>query len=88
MGWMTDAECARPSIREIWDYMGENGQIRVCSRCPVVDECRAYSDRLESYRRSQDLTGVFAGETVQDRLSRRRREWRKRAKRDGREVMA
>ncbi len=50
LGWMTDASCAKPGVSNIWDWMDEDGQIWVCSYCPVVDECRAYSDRLEGRR--------------------------------------
>ena len=78
LGWMTDASCAKPRVSNIWEYMDKATQIRVCSQCPVVDECRAYSDRLEGYRGPLELVGVFAGESVRDRVSRRRREGRAR----------
>ena len=87
LGWMGDASCAKPGVSSIWDCMDEDGQIWVCSYCPVVDECRAYSDRLEGYRGPLELVGVFAGESVGDRVS-RRRESRNRNKRDDREVTA
>ena len=87
LGWMTDASCAKPRVSSIWDYMDKATQIGVCSRCPVVDECRAYSDRLEGYRGPLELVGVFAGESVGDRVS-RRREYRRRNKQDDREVTA
>ena len=79
MGWRR--------LRTVWDYMDEATQIWVCSFCPVVDECRAYSDRLEGYRGPLELVGVFAGESVCDRVS-RRRESRRRNKQDDREVTA
>lgn len=88
LAWMTDASCAKPGVSNIWDLMDEASQIWLCSYCPVVDECRAYSDRLEGRRRSQDLVGVFAGEAVEDRVRRRRRESRRRARRDQRETRA
>lgn len=87
LGWMGDASCAKQGVSSIWDYMEEATQIGVCSHCPVVDECRAYSDRLEGYRGPLVLVGVFAGESVGERVS-RRRESHNRNKRDDREVTA
>ena len=87
LGWMTDAACAKQGVSSIWDYMGKTRRVRVCSQCPVVDECRAYSDRLEGYRGPLELVGVFAGESVGERVS-RRRESRNRNKQDDREVTA
>lgn len=45
---------------------------RVCAECPVFDECRKYTDRIESNIPDVNfIQGVFAGETPQERLARR-----------------
>lgn len=87
LAWMADASCASEEARLIWDYLDQSAQVRVCSDCLVVDECRAYGDRMEGAQRADDLSGVYAGETVRQRY-RRRYEERSRARRDSRETQA
>lgn len=45
----------------------------ICATCPVVNECRAFSDRLEATFTNEDRGGqpIWAGETFTERLRRR-----------------
>lgn len=46
---------------------------RVCAECPVFDECSKYTDRIETNIPDVSfIQGIFAGETPQERLDRRR----------------
>ena len=48
----------------------------ICGRCPVVEECRAYIDAIETDLPRHRWTGTFAGETPRDRARRRSAEVR------------
>ncbi len=44
----------------------------ICSRCQVILECRAANDEAEGDLSKSYLFGVYGGETVEERLERRR----------------
>lgn len=44
----------------------------VCARCPVIAECRDLADRLEGRKGKGEIYGVWGGESVTERLRRRR----------------
>lgn len=44
---------------------------RICSRCPVVEPCRAANDHAERHLRAADIQGYYALETPRQRLARR-----------------
>jgi WhiB family redox-sensing transcriptional regulator len=46
---------------------------RVCSQCPVLDECRRWNDRIEGNRWVRGCFGMYAGETPGERIARRKR---------------
>lgn len=46
--------------------------LSICSRCPVIAECRAYGDRVEKGLTQYELWGVLGGETAYQRAVRRR----------------
>ena len=43
----------------------------ICAGCPVIEQCRAMTDRAERGL-SSDVFGVFAGESPLERVRRRR----------------
>jgi hypothetical protein len=61
-------------------WPGEREAKRLCRDCPVLEECRAYIDRMEG-RRKTGLEGIWAGERPDQRLVRRRRERQRLARR-------
>lgn len=48
---------------------------RVCARCPVIEECRAATDRMErGVVTHHEIHGIFGGENPTERAARRKRE--------------
>ena len=70
--WMADAACAdvdpdiffpaKPST--VQDYAKARA---VCLSCPVIEECRAWGDRIEASMSSMWWYGMLAGETPNER---------------------
>lgn len=50
---------------------------RICAGCPVFEECREHANN----QATREHHGIWAGETVDERDTRRRREARQRARR-------
>lgn len=42
---------------------------RICARCPVLEQCREWNDRVEL---GPPIHGMYAGETPKERSARRR----------------
>ena len=78
--WMSDANCLGTDTESWFDYTPQvssrneelNMLRRICSRCPAIESCRDYADRLE--RDSAHLYGFYAGETPKERRRRRVRD--------------
>ena len=69
--WRFDAACRDVDASVFFPERGEYGRARaICSRCPVIDDCRAWNDRAEAG--SGRLFGVYAGESPAERVARRR----------------
>ena len=47
---------------------------RVCAECPVIEKCRALNDAIEIGISRNAYIGLWAGETIPERMERRRRE--------------
>lgn len=72
--WQAYAKC-RDYDPELWSPdKGEHGlqAIRICRACPVIMECRAFGDRAEAGNNKDGTHGILGGETVKERLTRRR----------------
>lgn len=79
--WRAKAACLEADPETFFpEKEGRSGQVRdqmreeakaYCARCPVVGDCRAYGDAVEGS--SQAIFGVLGDETIDERLSRRRR---------------
>lgn len=80
MAWMDRAAClGAPAWLFFPHYAGSDlweDALTICKECPVVAECRAYADEIEGGRGPESVFGVWAGETPQMRIFRRRREKR------------
>lgn len=80
--WKQDAACKdRPG--EWW--LGEpyrGGRLtkeafwakQVCDTCPVVEQCRALNDAIEDGHSKNQYIGIWAGETIPERMKRRKEE--------------
>lgn len=74
-GWRNHAACRAKDPETFFPRAGENANriSEFCrTRCPVIDECRAEFDRIEGSHCRQHLHGVVGGETVEQRIARRR----------------
>ncbi|MCI0386195.1 WhiB family transcriptional regulator [Streptomyces sp. CNQ085] len=82
--WMDHAAC-RDVDPELFfpDTGGPNKNTEIalsyCARCPVLADCRAYADHMESQRGDRYSSGIWGGTTERERLNARRRAARKRA---------
>ncbi len=75
--WRDDALCRGLPIEVFFPQgRGRHADFRraeaICSFCPVMRECRAENDRLES--RTGELYGYVGGESPRQRVARRRAE--------------
>ena len=71
--WLEGAACSGSRVEVFFPVKGESyAEARsVCGRCPVLAECRAEIDRVESRLRGPDVQGFYAGETPAERRRRR-----------------
>lgn len=72
--WQEGALCRQVGTYLFFPEKGKSATParRVCAGCPVFDECRKYTDRIESnIPDASFIQGIFAGETPQERLDRR-----------------
>jgi len=75
--WWEDAACAGMDTDIFFPPKGSTAPEAkaTCGRCSVVAECRSATDRIERWGiNPSDLHGVFGGETVAERVKRRRAE--------------
>jgi WhiB family redox-sensing transcriptional regulator len=74
-----------PFWRDLAACNGENPEIffnghlvsqalKVCATCPVIQQCRGLVDRIEYGIADQYKWGIWAGETVKERINRRANE--------------
>jgi WhiB family redox-sensing transcriptional regulator len=69
--WRQDAACLGVDPAVFFPEGASYAPARaICSRCPVLEDCRAWNDKAEG--RSVRLFGVYAGESPQERVARRR----------------
>lgn len=80
--WASRAACAGVDPELFFPDAGQ-GQIRdytraraICSRCPVLTDCRDWNDRMERGKSWTALRecGMYHGETPWERIKRRRQE--------------
>lgn len=76
--WQAQAVCFQAEDSSPWDMEGNNPTLAEiakagCSRCPVLQQCRARVDAMEGSTKEASLACVYAGETPRERVSRRRR---------------
>src|SRR6266540_3510378 len=84
--WMADAACAdvdpdiffAPKDSTVQAYAEARA---ICASCPVLQECRAWGDRVEGAFSSMWWYGMLAGETPNERRRRRPRAQRARQNR-------
>ena len=73
--WQSDAACRGLPLDVFFPEGTGVGKFEaaraVCAGCPVIEDCRAMTDRAERGL-SSDVFGVFAGETPHERVRRRR----------------
>jgi hypothetical protein len=72
--WQEQAACRPPVDPEI--FFPEKGgsyaeALKICKRCPVLDQCRRWTDRVEGNRWVHGLFGMYGGETPGERVARR-----------------
>jgi hypothetical protein len=72
--WLGDASCrgVDPDV-----FFPERGTSyaeaeQVCRRCPVLEPCRAMTDRVERQMSASEVHGYYALETPRQRLARRK----------------
>lgn len=73
--WMDSANCARLPDPSVMFPTGNVDPValRACATCPVRAACRAYADEHEGIKTRNTISGFIAGETVQQRIARRKR---------------
>ena len=71
--WWGRAACAGMAVEVFYPLKG--GSTRqakeICAGCPVLEQCRAWNDRIERTKPLTHLHGVFAGEAPDERIARR-----------------
>ena len=81
MSWQYQALCAQADPELFFpELKGSSYEVarRICRACPVIDQCRAYGDKIENF--AVHMTGTFGfigGETRQERITRRQRQLEK-----------
>lgn len=72
--WMDNGTCASLEDASVMFPTGtvSTEALRACLTCPVFSRCRAYTDEIEAGMPRDDLAGFVAGETVAQRIARRR----------------
>ena len=76
--WTKRAACRNEDPERFYDLSGNFEQIvrglrNLCSGCPVLDDCRNYIDWLEDGLPQGLCHGFWAGETVKERIRRRKK---------------
>ncbi|GAB6901979.1 WhiB family transcriptional regulator [Kineosporia succinea] len=77
--WRHEAACRDVDLEEIQFFPGDDEArnwdpmpaLKVCSRCPVMQQCRIEADVSEG-RADGKVQGVWGGETAGTRIARRR----------------
>lgn len=69
--WRERAACQGKPVDLFFDGHNYGDGLRICARCEVVTECRAWTDRIEC--NEGFLYGIFGGETPDGRKARRTR---------------
>lgn len=69
--WRDLAACNGENPEIFFKGHMEKHALKVCATCPVIRECRTLIDHMEYGVADQYNYGVWAGETVKQRLARR-----------------
>ena len=76
VAWQDHAACARLEDPSVMFPAGavDPAALHACATCPVKRQCREWIDQLEHGLETRDLmAGFVAGETVAQRIARRKR---------------
>jgi len=72
IAWAERALCRELPLEEFFDPRMAAAAVAACHRCPVVNECRHWTDQTEGRTPLNALAGVFGAETPRQRYRRRR----------------
>lgn len=76
--WEEGAACASASVDPDIFFPEKGGSYaeasKVCRKCPVLDRCRSWNDRVEGDTWVAGIFGMYANETPLERTARRRQE--------------
>lgn len=80
MSWQNKALCTQTDPEIFFPGKGSTYEAarKICKACPVIEQCRAYSDEIENF--AVHMTGTFGylgGETRKERITRRRQQLEK-----------
>jgi Transcription factor WhiB len=76
IAWADRALCRELPHEAFFDARMATVAVAACRRCPVMDECRHWTDQTEGRTPLNALAGVFGAETPRQRYRRRRDERR------------
>jgi len=74
--WIWDAACSGMDTEIFFDGQDFRRAIKICRRCPVMLQCRAWNDQCEKKTPGRRIEGVFGGETPKQRSHRRNFKYR------------
>lgn len=69
--WRDLAACNGEDPEMFFRVYLERKALEICASCPVTRQCRNFADRIEYGVPDQYIHGVWAGETVKQRIARR-----------------
>jgi WhiB family transcriptional regulator, redox-sensing transcriptional regulator len=80
MDWAADAACKGMDVNLFFPRKGGTARKAkaLCAACPVIEQCRAAFDVME-HGMTSSIYGVVGGETVIERVMRRRAAAKERA---------
>jgi hypothetical protein len=70
--WVDEALCRELPLEAFFDPRMSGVAVATCKRCPVLNDCRHWTDQTEGRTPLNALAGVFGAETPRQRYRRRR----------------